>query len=126
MSFVQNDPSVVKAAQVAEEERQAYCLLEHVARVGYAAVSELESFYGDWPPAWEELSDERQAELEAGCQFIFDHMASTYDDQHTAWIARNAHRLDPADPRRGRWIDQPLGIRLKGRIWRSICHAFIG
>ena len=132
MSFVENDPAKIKAAEYLAEEREHYATDEVVARVGYMAVRELEildlgpEVAAEVVPAWDQLAPERQADIVAGVNFIFEHPSAPNAAQHAAWLARNAHRLSPDDPRRCDY--EKLGYlgKLKIAIWRNICHAFVG
>jgi hypothetical protein len=128
MSFVENDPAKAKAAEYDKEESEHYAVDWIVARVGYMAVRELEVFdrHPEDVPTWDQLTPERQADLVAGVNFIFDHPSAPNSAQHDAWLARNAHRLAPDDPRRGGYDKLGYLGKLKIALWRNICHAFVG
>jgi hypothetical protein len=126
MSFVENDPARIKAAEYMAEEREHYATDEVVARVGYMAVRELEMLDGLYVPSWLELTPERRDDLVAGVNFIFDHPSAPNSAQHDAWLARNTHRLAADDPRRGGYDKLGYLGKLKIALWRNICHAFVG
>jgi hypothetical protein len=128
LSFVENDPARIKEAEYLAEERAYYATDEVVARVGYAAICALEAYAVGQSacPPWEQLPPEKQADLIAGVNFIFDHPSAPNSAQHDAWLARNTHRLRADDPRRGGYDKLGYLGKLKIALWRNICHAFVG
>lgn len=128
MTSFTTDPQAAKTAEYREEERAHYQDAELIARVGHAAIQALEEFdVGQSAlPRWDQLPPETRQELVAGVQYIFDHPNAPVSAQHDAWLARNAHRLAPDDPRRKAYADLTYGQQLKAALWRHICHAFAG
>lgn len=114
-------------AQAEAEERAELQSLDVICAIGDAAVRALEEVLGEQPAIpYLEAPKDRQAEIEAGVQFILDRPSSSLADQHDAWRARNVHRLDKDDPRLVKFYYLPFGQQLKARIWRHIVHAIVG